>query len=209
MMEQREVLEAAARSFVDSVGARDFQRLAACFTGGARARLLLPYGLEECEGGEAVAGHVARWFGELESFELVESDTSVVSDRFCFEYRAHVCRSDDGGTRQVIAQRGFGDATPDGIEALDLVCSGFRPVASSTSPVELFDAGSMGCTDGLASEFKRRIQSVPSGGTLRVVVQDPAAKEDLPPLARMLGHHIQSIDTLQDGRVQIIVERAT
>ncbi len=78
---------------------------------------------------------------------------------------------------------------------------------TSASEIHLFDAGTMGCTDGLAREFRPRILAIPSGDILRVIVQDPAAKEDLPPLARMLGHTIQSIDVLEDGRVQIHVER--
>jgi TusA-related sulfurtransferase len=42
---------------------------------------------------------------------------------------------------------------------------------------------------------------------LEVVVADPAAKEDLPPLARMLGHAVKSTQALQDGRLTITVER--
>jgi len=42
---------------------------------------------------------------------------------------------------------------------------------------------------------------------LKVVVRDPAAKEDLPSLARMLGQQILSIDSTADGRQIITVER--
>jgi TusA-related sulfurtransferase len=40
------------------------------------------------------------------------------------------------------------------------------------------------------------------------VVRDPAAKEDLPPLARMLGHVVRSMDAAEDGTVRFVVERA-
>jgi TusA-related sulfurtransferase len=42
---------------------------------------------------------------------------------------------------------------------------------------------------------------------LEVVVRDPAAKEDLPALARMLGQQVRSIDSAPDGRQIITVER--
>jgi TusA-related sulfurtransferase len=204
-----EVLEAAARSFLDALRVRDFPRVAGCFSADAHARMLLPGGLEERDGGAAIAGEVERWFGSADLFEVVHSTTSVVVDRFQLAYRLKVGQRDDDTPLQVIEQHAFGDATPDGIEVFDLVCSGFRPLLASESHVHVFDAGAMGCTDGLAPEFRRRIRAIPAGDVLRVIVQDPSAKEDLPPLARMLGHTVQTVDTLGDGRVQITVERST
>jgi TusA-related sulfurtransferase len=73
--------------------------------------------------------------------------------------------------------------------------------------VQVFEAGAMGCADGLAQEFRRRMAEVPIGGSLEVVVSDPAAKEDLPSLARLLGQRITSTEAHDDGRLTITVER--
>jgi TusA-related sulfurtransferase len=70
-----------------------------------------------------------------------------------------------------------------------------------------FDAGTMGCADGLAGEFRRRILAIPLGDVLEVETRDAAAKEDLPPLARMMGHTVRSNESLGDGRLLITVER--
>ncbi|MCA1834542.1 MAG: sulfurtransferase TusA family protein [Actinomycetota bacterium] len=70
-----------------------------------------------------------------------------------------------------------------------------------------FDAGGMGCADGLAGEFRRRMQAIPVGDVLVVTTHDPAAKEDLPPLARMMGHVVRSIEDPGDGRLLVTVER--
>jgi TusA-related sulfurtransferase len=70
-----------------------------------------------------------------------------------------------------------------------------------------FDAGDLGCADGLAGEFRRRIQQIPVGEVLEVSTRDPAAKEDLPPLARMMGHVVRSIEASGDGRLMVKVER--
>jgi TusA-related sulfurtransferase len=39
-------------------------------------------------------------------------------------------------------------------------------------------------------------------------MRDPSAKEDLPPLVRMMGHRIRSVEELEDGRMSLVVERA-
>jgi TusA-related sulfurtransferase len=73
--------------------------------------------------------------------------------------------------------------------------------------VQVFEAGALGCADGLAQEFRRRMASVPMGGSLDVVVSDPAAKEDLPSLARLLGQRVTSTEAHDDGRLTVTVER--
>jgi TusA-related sulfurtransferase len=105
----------------------------------------------------------------------------------------------------VIEQLVYVDLGPEGIREIDLLCSGFQQEAASAS--KLFDAGAMGCADGLAQEFRQQIAEIPVGGLLEVVVRDPAAKEDLPALARMLGQQVRSIDSAPAGRQIITVER--
>ena len=88
--------------------------------------------------------------------------------------------------------------------------TGSRPAelpGLSTDQSHGFDAGTMGCSDGLAPEFRRRIAAIPVGNVLVVTARDPAAKEDLPPLARMLGHVVRSVDARGDGQLVITVER--
>ena len=94
---------------------------------------------------------------------------------------------------------------PQGIRKIDLLCSGFQQ--DTASAIKHFDAGAMGCADGLAQEFRQQLADVPVGAFLEVVVRDPAAKEDLSSLARLLGQQIRSIDSTADGRQIITVER--
>ena len=87
-------------------------------------------------------------------------------------------------------------------------CSGFQlEPGIAAGPIQVFDAGAMGCADGLAQQFRSRIATVPIGGSLEVVVSDPAAKEDLPSLARLLGQRVTSTEAHGDGRLTITVER--
>ena len=57
-----------------------------------------------------------------------------------------------------------------------------------------FDAGTMGCAEGLTQEFKRQINALPAGDVLVVTARDPVAEADLPALARMLGHKVRSVE---------------
>jgi TusA-related sulfurtransferase len=88
---------------------------------------------------------------------------------------------------------------------------GDRMSGDANGPVEaacFYDAGDTGCGEGLHMEFRRRLQTIEVGELIEVLMRDPSAKEDLPPLVRMMGHRIRSADELADGRLKLIVERA-
>jgi len=216
MIEQRRVpmaesdlalVAGGARShrFLELLAARDFERLVASLTSDAHARFLLPHGLEEYDGRDAIVARIRSWFGSASLFDLAASTEDQVGMRHRISWRFNVVRD---GSRQVIEQVVYLDLGPHGIERIDLLCSGFlvQPGVAA-SPTQVFDAGDMGCADGLAQEFRRQIAKVSIGESLEVVVSDPAAKEDLPSLARLLGQRITSTEAHDDGRLTITVER--
>lgn len=190
------------KEFVKLLAARDFDRLAGTLAEDAEGRLLLPYGLEEPKGRDAIVAHFKRWFGGASRFELASSNEEAVGGRQRMTWRFNVERE---GRREVIEQLVYVNLGPNGIRKIDLLCSGFQQEPANA--VKHFDAGAMGCADGLAQEFRQRISEVPVGALLEVVVRDPAAKEDLPSLARLLGQQVRSIDSTADGRQIITVER--
>ena len=195
-----------SQSVVELLAARDFDRLTAIFATDARARFLLPHGLEEYTGGDAIVGRIKTWFGSASVFDLMSSSEEPVGRRQRLNWRFSVVR--DGRSHEVIEQLVYVDLGPHGIERIDLLCSGFQiEPRAAAGPVQVFDAGAMGCADGLAQEFRSQIAKLPIGGSLEVVVSDPAAKEDLPSLARLLGQRVTSTEAHDDGRLTITVER--
>ena len=192
--------------FVERLAARDFDGLISLLAPEVSARFLLPHGLEEYVGPKAVVGRMQDWFATASKFDLVESSQNGIGSRQRMEWRFDVVR---GGRAEVIEQLVFIDRAADGIRQIDLLCSGFLPQESAGDSCDagIFDAGSMGCADGLAEEFRNRLTDVPVGGRLQVVVRDPAAKEDLPSLARLLGQRVRSSQATEDGRLIIIVEK--
>lgn len=203
------------RSFVETLTDRDFETMRKLFASDVRLRALVPAGLKESDGPASVVDRFRSWFGSAQQFEVVESRVERVADRWHVAYRLLIER---GNGRELVEQHVFCDVGADGIEKIDLVCSGFRPEPSSQRSVHefdgalpgrthRFDADDMGCADGLAGEFKTWIRSVDVGDFVEVIARDPAAKEDLPSLARLMGNTVRSVETLSDGRLLISVER--
>jgi TusA-related sulfurtransferase len=195
-----------SQKFLELLAARDFEQLAASLASDAHARFLLPHGLEEYTGRDAIVGRIKSWFGSASVFDLASSSEESVGLRQRLSWRFSVVR--DSGPREVIEQLVYLDLGLHGIERIDLLCSGFQlEPGIAARPMQVFDAGAMGCADGLAQQFRSRIATVPIGGSLEVVVSDPAAKEDLPSLARLLGQRVTSTEAHGDGRLTITVER--
>lgn len=65
----------------------------------------------------------------------------------------------------------------------------------------------MGC-DELPMHTRRQLEAVDVGDIVEFVVHDPSAKEDVAPFARMLGHHVLSVEEQPDGAAVIAVERS-
>jgi TusA-related sulfurtransferase len=203
-----DLLQNVGEAFVHALADRDFERLRAAIVEDVRFRLLLPKGPQAHSGVAETVESFVRWYGDVDELHLESSSVETVAGRLVLMYRFRL-HDEDGW--QVIEQHVVADVAPDGrLEKIDLLCSGFLPVigpgdeSSSTHP---FDAGDLGCADGLATEFRRRIGAIPVGDVLVVTARDPAAKEDLPPLARMMGHEVRSIETPEDGRLLMTVER--
>ena len=203
-----DLLQETGEAFVNALADRDFKRLRAAIADDVRFRLLLPKGPQAHSGVAETVESFVRWYGDVDELHLESSSVEAVAGRLVLMYRFRL-HDEDGW--QVIEQHVVADIAPDGrLEKIDLVCSGFLPIIGpedGSSSIHPFDAGDLGCADGLAGEFRRRIGAIPVGDVLVVTARDPAAKEDLPPLARMMGHEVRSVETPDDGRLLMTVER--
>jgi hypothetical protein len=103
----------------------DYPRLAGTLAADVRMRALIPPGPIEVAGAEAVAAKLTAWFGDMEELELVRSGCDAVADRLHVFYRLRVKRRGDAW--KLVEQHLLCAFRDDGITAIDLVCSGFRP----------------------------------------------------------------------------------
>jgi TusA-related sulfurtransferase len=200
---------AAAKLLVEAVAARDHDGIVAALAPDARFRYLIPPGPGQVVGAAEVAAKFLQWLGDADVLEVQSVRVESLCDRMSARYR-FLLHEQEGW--EVIEQHMYLDVDEEvRVAAIDLLCSGFRPTpgpkALRSSGTHQFDAGTMGCADGLAQEFRRRILAIPLGDVLVVQTSDAAAKEDLPPLARMMGHTVRSIEPSGNGRLLITVER--
>ena len=200
---------AAAKRFVEAIAAGDRDGIVAALAPDAGLRYLVPKGPSQVDGAAEVAAKFLQWFGDADALEVQSLSVEPLAGRISVRYRFRLRETE---MWEVVEQQMFLDPDEEGrIAAIDLLCSGFRPSESpegAPSPgSHRFDAGTLGCADGLAGEFRRRILAIPRGDVLVIQTSDPAAKEDLPPLARMMGHSVRSIEPSANGRLLITVER--
>ncbi len=197
-----------AESFVDALVARDFSRVEACLDSQVRFRALIPPGLREREGASATARLIRSWYEGIDRLVVLDRGVKPIAHRAHIRYRLRAFYPD--GDSQVIEQDAFCEVEGGRITAMDLVCSGFLPEPRmDASKARRFDAGNLGCGSGLPQEFRRQIEAVSVGSVLEIRVRDPSAKEDLPALARLLGHRVLTVAATPEGDTLLAVERGT
>ena len=194
------------RALIAALAAQDRTRIEACLRPNLRFRALVPAGLRERVGAPEAARLLHSWFAEAERVEIHEQEVVPFGGRLYLKYRFRERYPD--GDSDVIEQNAFADVEEGQIGALDLVCSGHLPEPRMTGlATHRFDAEEMGCGSGLPQEFRRRILAIPVGSRLEVITRDPAAREDLPSLARLQGHHVISVNPSDNGTTVVTVER--
>ena len=123
-----QALSAPAGSLVEGLAAQDFAELGGALAADACLRALLPSGLREWAGAEAIADRFARWFGNTEDFELVEAAVGEVGGRLHLHWRLRLRAERLGRGWFTVEQQAYADADESGrIARLDLLCTGYRP----------------------------------------------------------------------------------
>lgn len=113
--------------FLEGLTARDYTQLTAALDPVVRFRALLPGGPSEWHGPSDAAGVFRSWYENADAFEVVATTVGEVGGRLqmAWRFRLRPAPFDIGEGWHVIEQHAFADVT-ERIDALDLVCSGFR-----------------------------------------------------------------------------------
>jgi hypothetical protein len=113
---------------LEGLAAQDFGQLGSALAADACLRALLPSGLREWAGAEAIAHRFARWFGDTEDFELVEATSGELGGRLHLHWRLRLRAERLGSGCFTIEQQAYADTDSSGrISRLDLVCTGYLP----------------------------------------------------------------------------------
>lgn len=127
-------LTGKGREFIDALVARDFERLSAAMAPTVRFRGLITKGPIEENGPSDVVGRFRAWYGDADRIDVLQTAVTELADRFRVTYRLRVHGPTPAGEGvHLIEQHVFGAVNGDGIESLDLLCSGFRRDPAETS----------------------------------------------------------------------------
>jgi hypothetical protein len=119
---------AVAGSFIQGLAAQDFARLGGALAADARLRALLPSGLREWAGADAIAHRFELWFGDTEDFDLVEAAVGEIGGRLHLHWRLRLRAERLGTGWFAVEQQAYADIDNGGrIARLDLLCTGYRP----------------------------------------------------------------------------------
>jgi len=121
----------SAGAFLGGLAAQDFAQLYGALAAEARLRALLPSGLREWAGAQAIADRFARWFGETQEFQLVNVAVGEVGGRLHLHWRIRLRAERLGPGWFTVEQQAYADTDESGrIARLDLLCTGYRPEGS-------------------------------------------------------------------------------
>jgi hypothetical protein len=112
---------------IDALAARDFERAERCFAPDVAFHAVVPGtgSFREREGAPETANQLRRWLGDAEPLELLDHSVEPVVDKLRLSYRFAAFEDEQW---HVVEQQAYAVVGERGIEKLDLVCSGFRPV---------------------------------------------------------------------------------
>jgi hypothetical protein len=110
-------------AFLDALARRDFAAVGACLAPDVRFRALVPPGLLEEHSADSTLGHLRRWFGAADRFDLTDAALGQVGSLLYLHWRARTA----GATGPVRAVEQHVYARVDErIVTFDLLCSGFH-----------------------------------------------------------------------------------
>ncbi len=188
-----------ANRFLSALAQRDFAPMASCFSDDARFRALVPGGLREAEGAEAVTWF-QRWFGLAERIDVLDRHACTIADRQHLSWRFRV--HDELGKR-VIEQQAFATLEDGRFIQFDLVCSGFRPEDAPEEAVNEVDGGDITVAETLEGGdancatltplIKSRLTDLESGEVLEVVTSEPTAERDIVSWCNLTGHTLAGV----------------
>ena len=113
-----------AGRFLEAFSRRDFTGIAATFAEDGRLRGLVPPGLREADGREAIAERFRIWNEDAQDWELLESETEDCADLVKLRWR--VASTDPELGRTIYEQTAYAEIDESGISWMNLVCSGDR-----------------------------------------------------------------------------------
>ncbi len=114
--------------FLEALGRRDYDGIAACFARDATLRAIVPPGLREDDGPEAIVQRFRIWTEAIDDFELVGSEAAPFADLLRLRWAVRgLDPSQAGEGPTTFEQTAYAEVADGVITKMRLACSGDRP----------------------------------------------------------------------------------
>ena len=112
--------------FLDALTSRDYDALGACFAADGKLRGIVPPGLREALGREAIVERFRIWTEDISDYELAESDAVPFADLLRLRWAVRGVDPEVG--LNVYEQTAYAEVVDGEIVRMRLACSGHRPL---------------------------------------------------------------------------------
>jgi hypothetical protein len=119
---------AVAGVILDALAARDFAGIAAALDVDAQMTALVPKGLRQCDGADAICSMFETWFGDVDEYAVADASVGAVGELLQMRWRLELEGPRLGEEPMVVEQHAYAATGPNGrVTRISLLCSGFWP----------------------------------------------------------------------------------
>ncbi len=112
--------------FLDALVARDYEALGACFAADGTLRGVVPPGLREADGREAIVARFRLWTDDIEDYEIADREGVLFADMLRLRWVVKGVDSELG--LNAYEQTAYAEVAGGEIVHMRLACSGHRPL---------------------------------------------------------------------------------
>ena len=113
-------------SFLEALSGRDYDALGACFAANGTLRGIVPPGLREADGRDAIVERFRIWTADIEEYELGDSEAAPFADLLRLRWVVQGVDPELGP--DAYEQTAYAEIVDGEIVAMRLACSGHRPL---------------------------------------------------------------------------------
>ena len=125
-MSQTDLRIVLGTRFLDALSARDYVALAACFAADATLRGIVPPGLREADGREAITARFRLWTEDIADYEIADSEAAPFADLLRIRWAVQGVDPELG--LNAYEQTAYAEVADGKIVRMRLACSGHRPL---------------------------------------------------------------------------------
>jgi len=125
-MSQAETATDVGTRFLEALSNRDYEALGTCFAADGTLRGIVPPGLREADGRDAIVDRFRLWTDDIEEYEIADSEATPFADLLRLRWAVKGVDPEIG--LNAYEQTAYAEIAGGEIVQMRLACSGHRPL---------------------------------------------------------------------------------